>query len=290
MKAKLSNGTLIECTPEEWLIIQKNQVKDAPPKEVQVPIKKDEEKSKKQNAVMPLKFQAWSDEEQKILLTNAYKPTPEILELLPNRTASAINQRLSTFKIKRHLQRPSQVGTKRGPYKRKEHNITPEDRDRRSKRMTWVNERAKYFVNTYQWSYEKAKSTAAKEYDSKVFLHKHKDEHQTKMTPFKETEFPMINPINTEEGSQQFESVLKNLFSRPDGNIGYYDIKWISGVEWNGRVWHNFLINIFSAQKKIFEYFMTKGKLIIDKDGNGYEILRYEKESVLDQEGNIIKE
>lgn len=291
MKVQLKNGVIIECTVDEWLKIQNDPsqwIVNEPEKVEKVEKPERVEKvvivqSKTKTHQVPRKFHTWTQEQQRILLANADLHTKKIMKLIPGKTASAINCRLSLYKIKRNLKTPPKQ------QQRKKYELNEETKDIRRKRFQWVAERAKSLVKLYQYSYEKAKNMAITEYDSKVFLNKeHKEQHKEIQKNIIMEEFPVIYPLHTKEGLSQFEGVLKNLFSRESGTIGYYDIKWISGVEWSGRVWHDFLVNIFSDQKEIFEYFMMDASFRIEKDGNGYEVLRYTKGGVRNQEGDFI--
>lgn len=194
-------------------------------------------------------------------------------------------------------------------------NLSPEVRDKMSRRMKFIHTHIKYLTRLtptmpYEEAFRRASFKWKEEYEAKYKFDKKKDiqeranslvkdideeqkvkereESKSVVDEVKEKvrnekivfveEFPYIFPVKQESMNE-----LKNLIHHMIGNNGrikYFDVKGVAqinpevAIEWNGRLFHEFVIEFLRKSKIIADYFNVPNKFkhILD---NGYDCIVY---------------
>lgn len=147
-------------------------------------------------------------------------------------------------------------------------------KDKSEQRRVWIQSRAKSLEKTYQLGYEKALEQARAEWDYKL-----KKKQPTKPVQVGLDEFPSFDRI-----SGNSLSILESMFRHmigTSGRLNYFTtsqtISLDQGINWTGRIWHDFVAEAVFKSQKITDYFNVKGQLKVVTDQRGYEILEYTK-------------
>jgi hypothetical protein len=104
---------------------------------------------------------------------------------------------------------------------------------------------------------------------------------KTKITPElsnEDTIFPVIHPLD-EKGNEVFEQMLINLVANK-GRIRYFDCQSIplpKGVEWEGRLWRDFTMQVMQNHSKICKALnCDKSKLRVEMELGKYHVIVYD--------------
>jgi hypothetical protein len=155
------------------------------------------------------------------------------------------------------------------------------ENDIRSKRMSWIHEKAKQLLKgNPTLSYETARSRAAFLWSNHVGSFGKSDVKPTQAQQnYTIPEFPNINPLRN-TALTYLEAYLRTVVSEKRYKTTYYVFKELllkSDDTINPGTWHDFLQDVLYKQKKICEYYNVKGHFRIEQD-NKYDYLMWYKE------------
>lgn len=143
-------------------------------------------------------------------------------------------------------------------------------------RLKVIHENARRYVNSYGWSYEKAKAQAIQDWSNHAGLSKHKNsfvvEHRP-VVPVKPVEMKYWFPI-TDENHDIFESVVKNLINVSPHKLELTDINWLrlkNGYNWSFESWNDFLSWFIYNSDDICKYLKVSNKFKIENERLIYE-------------------
>lgn len=141
------------------------------------------------------------------------------------------------------------------------------------KRMQFVQDRAKYYMNSYGWSYEKARSQGFSDAANHSGLQKHKSEvvvERRPEEPKKSVELPLWFPLNHEEETRTLWKNMLGIVVWSKGNITYTDMNFLhlrNGYDWSYELWDEFLSWFVMNTENIAKYFKVPNKFKV-KNGN----------------------
>lgn len=134
----------------------------------------------------------------------------------------------------------------------------------RMARMRFINSRAKGLVETYGYSYNKARSMAAAEWNNK------------NQSSANKKIFPLMKTISM-NNSKNLIPVLHHMVSNK-GRLTIEEIERICDPDtgfWNSVTWRRFLIEIMEQSKEISKYFGVRNRFSIKREEGDREILCY---------------
>lgn len=208
----------------------------------------------------------WSKQEIQYLKDNAPNTegvselTKKFNKTFAPRTESSIYQRLWKEGIQTKLK--TKTNKKIGRY------------DKTVERMKFMQQRAKYYMNTYQWSFPKARKQAFFDYNN--------NNKQGLLKPliFKDTQ--TSEPASdshywyylAEESHKHFDMMIQTLYEGNINSIGYYDmlnLKLKFGETWSKEKYQEFLVWFIMKTEKISKTLNIPNKFKITDDEIRYE-------------------
>lgn len=146
------------------------------------------------------------------------------------------------------------------------------------KRMQFVQDRAKWYIKTYGWSYEKARAQGFVDFNNHAGLQKHK---QTEFVverkpeePKKPFSLPMWFPLSMDEETQTlWDNMLRNVVWSK-GNICYPDVQFLrlrNGYEWSYSLFDDFLTWFVVHTDDVAKYLKVSNKFKVKNNVIVYE-------------------
>lgn len=97
--------------------------------------------------------------------------------------------------------------------------------------------------------------------------------------------FPSVNPIAA-GGIAQLEALVQHALGSTSAKITLRDmwhVENVYGHKWDGNMWREFLVDFIMNHKTVLNYFNAKGKFVVQKDSEGYEVLVWQKSSSMEE-------
>ena len=255
MKITKTNGEIIECTIEEYKILFETTAKTVELQKV-APIQKRKYVRKVPVNKKQHRKNSWSKEEDTIIEQNFDKGAGFVHLQLPHRTIHAIEQRYYTTRKK----------VAKEPVVRKP--ITAERRDKLTERINFINQRAKYYVQKYNWSYEKSRIQAGQDYKhGKTAI-----DSYTKTTNIS-VQFPKLSVVTNTKQVFNLKFMINNMIFSNRHILTYDEIK--SSIEpdegtWNFAKWNEFIASFIFNSGEISKCFRVENKFKLLHNGEEY--------------------
>lgn len=219
---------------------------------------------------------AWNDEEDNFIIKNFKYGYEYLSKCMPHRTSTSIKQRKSLLKRNGKLDKIDKNEVK-------EKNIKKSENDGRVVRGRFITKRRNYYMNTYNWSPEKALKQACVDWNSGSapigFSNTNTEIKKPKVTiKSEDLELPALYPLS-DNGMLLLEKVITNITLTK--KITYFDVKKLEtehNEEWTGWMWRQFIDDFITRSDKIAKAFNIENKFSHDKDEQGYDIIVYRDE------------
>lgn len=225
-------------------------------------------------------YRGWSKEEEKFLkenigdCKNSKFLTKKFNKIFPKRSVNSVYQHVKQMGLSF---RENSLYGKSGKLKeRRDSSVRVE---KAKSRLKTIHENARRYVNSYGWSYEKARNQAIQDWSNhaglgKSSLFKKPLVIETRpVPPVKTAEMKFWFPI-TEENHDVFEAVIKNLVMTPPHKLELSDINWLrlkNGYSWNFESWNDFLGWFIYNSDDICKYLKISNKFKVENDYLIYE-------------------
>lgn len=253
MKVTTKEGDVIECTVTEYLMLKGIS---------EQPVKVEKEVSVETTRKHRGKYNAWSKQDIELLKNNYHKGYAELLRMFPNRTMGTISGRLSKMGLKVSTAKKKKVG------------VYDNDKQLKGsyKRIKFINNRAKQYVDKYGWDYTCARTKASADWNN----NKSMTTHKIKQVSDDDLVFPNIYPI-VESEMYRLEEIVRSMLGN-SGKISYFDVTWLNLVDdlkWSGHLWRDFIISFLANSSKISKAFNVENKFKTTKDSHGFDVIIY---------------
>lgn len=281
MKAKLNDGTEIECTPVEFIELRKlGLVNDSPKQDASIisegkpfDLKKLLPTQQTKGRRSRLNWEVTEDNIIKEFYTN--RRHGKRLKGPEFRKLCAVLSNRQKFQISKRAVELGLVNMKGTPPVAKVAKVDNRG-NRNVERFQFMNKRANEYMRQYpNWNREKAYVQANADWNNQK-LSLNPEQPIQKKIDNKIVEFPRFRML-TLSGNKILEDITKNIIGI-GGSISYREAQYLpleSGDSWTVTTWKEFVNDFITKSEQIAQSFMTINKFKVRVGENGYITIKY---------------